>query len=349
MSTKKRLNAISLFSGMGGLDLGLKKAGYKIVVHIDNDPFCIQTLKKNWKKTPILEKDISSLNSKKILKAAKIKKNEVDLIAGGPSCQPFSRSNEGKRKGTKDARGLMIFEFARLVNELKPKVFIMENVPGLISSNKGRDFKKLLNHYKNMKYNIFYKVLNAADYGVAQKRKRLFLVGFRKKTDFIFPEPTHGKNKGLKPYTAVKEVIGDLDDGIVHDSKDTVGGKHGHLLNKIPPGMNYIFYTREYSNENVLFKDRSKFWTFLLKLNPTEPSTTIQAQPWNSVGPFHWNNRRLTLKEIKRIQGIPLNYYVSGERGSGNEYGSNAWMQIGNAVPPKLAEVLANHVKSFIG
>jgi len=112
--------------------------------------------------------------------------------------------------------------------------------------------------------------------------------------------------------------------------------------------MNYIYYTREYSKKHVLFKDRSKFWTFLLKLNPNQPSTTIQAQPWNSVGPFHWNNRRLTLEEIKRIQGIPNKYYVSGVRGNGNEYGSNAWMQIGNAVPPKLAEVVGKQVRSFL-
>lgn len=113
--------------------------------------------------------------------------------------------------------------------------------------------------------------------------------------------------------------------------------------------MNYIYYTSEFSKKHVLFKDRSKFWTFLLKLNPNEPSTTIQAQPWNSVGPFHWNNRRLTLNEIKRIQGIPDSYFVAGIRGNGNEYGSNAWMQIGDAVPPKLAEVVGKHVKKYLG
>ncbi len=343
---KKRLNAISLFSGMGGMDLGLKKSGFKILIHVDNDPYCVETLRKNWKKTPVISEDISRLSGRKIVRVAGINKKEIDLIAGGPSCQPFSRSNEGKRKGTKDARGLMIFEFARIVKELKPKAFIMENVAGLLSSNKGKDFKKLLAHYKKIKYNVFYKVLNAVEFGVAQKRKRLFLIGFKYKVNFKFPNPTHGNE--LKPFVSVKEVIGDLDDGKVQDGRISIGGKHGHLINKIPPGMNYIYYTSEFSKKNVLFKDRSKFWTFLLKLNSNEPSTTIQAQPWNSVGPFHWNNRRLTLNEIKRIQGIPDPYFVAGVRGNGNEYGSNAWMQIGNAVPPKLAEIVGKQVKLFL-
>jgi DNA (cytosine-5)-methyltransferase 1 len=345
---KRGVKAISLFSGMGGLDLGMKKAGIKILVHIDRNPFCIETLKKNWKKDMVLHEDISKLSSEKILKTCGVKKSDIDLVVGGPSCQPFSRSNEGKRKGTKDARGLMIFEFERIVREIKPKAFIMENVMGLLSSNKGKDFKKLLNFYKKLNYNVFYKVLNAAEYGVPQKRKRLFLVGFREKKDFKFPNITHGKGDGIKPLVTSRDAIGDLDEKIIHDSNKTIGGKYGHLINKIPPGKNYIFYTKAGGCKNPLFKDISKFWTFLLKLNPHEPSTTIQAQPWNSVGPFHWNNRRLNLREIKRIQGIPDNYFVSGERGGEDEYGSPAWMQIGDAVPPKLAEVVAKQVIKYL-
>ncbi|MFH1590948.1 MAG: DNA cytosine methyltransferase [archaeon] len=342
-----KLNAVSLFSGLGGLDLGLTAAGYKVIVHIDNDPYCVDSLKKNWKRTPVISEDIVSISGKDILKATKLSKKDIDLIAGGPSCQPFSRSNEGKRKGTKDARGLMIFEFARIVKELRPKAFIMENVAGLMSSNKGKDFKKLMTHFKSkLKYHVHYKVLNAADYGVAQKRKRLFIVGFRKKTDFEFPVPTHGTVD--TPYVAVRDVIGDLDDKIVHDAAIGIGGKYGHLINDVPPGKNYIFFTQEAKYPTPLFKDRSKFWTFLLKLHPEEPSTTIQAQPWNSVGPFHWNNRRLSLSEIKRIQGIPDNYYIAGERGKGSEYGSPAWMQVGNAVPPKLGEVVSGSVSAHI-
>lgn len=344
----KKPNVISLFSGMGGLDIGLKKAGYNITVHVDNDPSCVETLRKNWKSVPVICEDISKLSGSQILKAAKIKKKDVDVIAGGPSCQPFSRSNEGKRKGTKDARGLLIFQFARLVDELKPKAFLMENVAGLLSSNRGEDFKKLLSYYEKLEYHVFFKVLNAADYGVPQKRKRLFLVGFKKKVAFEFPKITHGEPKGLKPFVSAGEAINDLDDQIVHDGKISIGGKYGHLINEIPPGMNYIYYTEEYSSKNILFKDRSKFWTFLLKLNPNQPSTTIQAQPWNSVGPFHWNNRRLELSELKRIQGIPDNYFISGIRGTFNEYGSKAWMQIGNAVPPRLAEIVGRQIRKYI-
>ncbi len=345
MSSKKPI-AISLFSGMGGLDLGLKRAGFKIALQVDIDNYCIETLKANWPRVPKLQEDISLITSKVILSHAKIKKRDISLIAGGPSCQPFSRSNEGKRKGIKDRRGKLIFEFARLVNELKPKAFIMENVAGLISSNGGKDFNRLLNYYKKIKYDVKYKVLNAAEYGLPQKRKRLFLVGFRKKTNFEFPKPTHGEGEGLKPFVTSGEVLKDLDDGIIHDSAKTIGGKHGHLINDIPPGMNYIYYTAEFNPKNAIFKNRSKFWTFLLKLDPKQPSTTIQASPWTHVGPFHWNNRRLTIAEIKRLQGIPDDYFVSGVREK--EYTSPAWRQIGDAVPPLLSYVISKEVKKFI-
>lgn len=345
---KRKLKAISLFSGMGGLDLGLKAAGFKICVQIDNNPYCVETLKSNWPMVPVIYDDISTISGKYVLQKAGLKKNEVDLIAGGPSCQPFSRSNEGKRKGTKDARGLMVFAFERLVKELRPKAFIMENVAGLVSSNGGKDMEKILQNYNRLDYHVFHRVLNAAEYGVPQKRKRLFFVGFREKVDFVFPEKTHGKDGKLKPVVTSGEVLSDLDDGIVYDAKTEIGGKYGHLINDIPPGMNYIYYTREFNPKNAFFKDRSKFWTFLLKLDPEQLSTTIQAQPWSSVGPFHWRNRRLTLNEIKRLQGAPDNYIVSGARGNGNEYGSPAWMQIGNAVPPKLGEVVSRQVAKYL-
>ncbi len=338
--------AISLFSGMGGLDLGLKKAGYKIAVQLDIDHHCIETLKTNWPRVPKIQEDIAFLTARKILSKANLSKRKVDLIAGGPSCQPFSRSNEGKRKGVKDRRGKLIFEFARLVDEIRPKAFIMENVAGLISSNKGKDFKKLLNFYNKINYHIQYQVLNAAEYGLPQKRKRLFLVGFRKKTNFNFPNPTHGEGDGLAPFVTSGEVLRDLDDGIIHDSTVSIGGKHGHLINDIPPGMNYIYYTAEYNPKNAIFRNRSKFWTFLLKLDPKQPSTTIQASPWSHVGPFHWNNRRLTIAEIKRLQGIPDNYFVSGAREK--EYTSPAWRQIGDAVPPLLSYVLGKEIKKII-
>lgn len=344
---KRELKAISLFSGMGGLDLGLKAAGFRIYAQIDNDPYCVGTLKINWLNVPIIEEDISTLSGDDILRAG-IKKAEVDLVAGGPSCQAFSRSNEGKRKGTKDARGKMVFEFERIIGEIKPRAFIMENVPGLVSSDGGNDFKKILLNYAKLKYHVFWSVINAVEYGIPQKRKRLFLVGFKEKINFSFPKKTHGNDDKLEPFATSGEVLSDLDDGVTHDGKTTIGGKYGYLLNDIPPGMNYLHYTKRHNPQKSLFNDRSKFWTFLLKLDPEQPATTIQAQPWSSVGPFHWRNRRLTLNEIKRLQGIPDSYVVSGVRGNGNEYCSPAWIQVGNAVPPMLGEVIGNQVALFL-
>jgi DNA (cytosine-5)-methyltransferase 1 len=341
-------NVMSLFSGMGGLDLGLKKAGCRILVQIDKNPCCIETLRKNWKSSIILKEDLSRLNARNLLRKLKVRMRDIDIIAGGPPCQPFSRSNEGKRKGIKDGRGFLILKFGDFVKDIKPEAFIMENVPGLLSSNKGKDFRKLLAHYKKIGYYTYYKILNAADYGVPQKRKRLFLVGFKRKVNFEFPPPTHDMSNNLKPLVTAGEALEDLDDGIVYDSRISIGGKYGHLINEIPPGLNYLYYTDRFSSGKTIFKNRSKFWTFLLKLDPSKPSATIQTQPWSSVGPFHWNNRRLTIDEIKRLQGIPDTYYVAGDGHNGNAYTSDAWVQIGDAVPPKLAEVVGKQVIRFI-
>lgn len=343
MSGEKRPIAISLFSGMGGLDLGVKKAGFKIALQVDIDKYCIKTLEKNWKHIPKVQADISKVSGRNLLKMAKLSSRKVDLVVGGPSCQPFSRSNEGKRLGMKDKRGKLVIEFSRLIGELRPRAFLMENVAGLLSSNKGKDFKKLLRSFRRQGYYVTYELINSAAYGLPQKRVRLFIVGFSKKTEFKFPKQTHGNDNSLIPFVNSGEVIGDLDEQIYYDGKKTIGGKYGHLLNKIPPGMNYLYYTERFNRKNIIFKNRSKFWTFLLKLDPEQPSPTIQARPGSFVGPFHWNNRRLTIKEIKRLQGIRDSYQVYGE--DEKRSSTIAWNQVGNSVPPPIAYIITKGIR----
>ena len=332
------------------MDLGFQRAGMKIVLETDNDPHCIETLRANQVSKNVLPANLLQIDGASLVRRAGLRRGDVDVVLGGPSCQPFSRSNEGRRKGIKDPRGRLVFEFSRIIRELRPKAFVMENVRGLVSSNGGRDLQLLDRRFRKMGYRVNSFVLNAADYGVPQSRHRLFIVGLNDGVVPAPPEPTHGPKdsprKGLEAHIATGEAIGKLDDGVNQKGAKTIGGMYGHLVDAIPPGMNYLYYTPRYPRNKPIFKWRSRFWTFLLKMDPKRPSHTIQATPGPYVGPFHWRNRRLTLNEIKRLQGLPASWKVSGE--SQPEYASAAWQQVGNAVPPTLATAVAVSVKDYL-
>jgi len=342
--------AVSLFSGMGGMDLGFQRAGIRTVLATDIDPRCIETLKANGPTTTLLPADLLDVDGITLLAKAGLRKGDVDIVYGGPSCQPFSRSNEGRRRGIKDPRGRLVFEFSRIVRELEPKAFVMENVRGLVSSNGGWDLRLLERRFRRVGYCVSSFVLNAADYGVPQSRHRLFVVGLDDGLAPLPPEPTHAPKdtpgKGRKVHVTAGEAIGTLDDGVDMEGVEAIGGVYGHLMDAIPAGMNYLYYTKRYNPKKHLFRWRSKFWTFLLKMDPSRPSHTIQATPGPYVGPFHWRNRRLTLEEIKRLQGIPASWTVSGT--TQPEYTSAAWRQVGNAVPPRLAEAIAAGIKDSL-
>ncbi len=330
--------------------MGFQRAGMKIVLETDNDPYCIETLRANGLSKTVLRADLFHIDGATLLRKAGLRRGDVDVVFGGPSCQPFSRSNEGRRRGIKDPRGRLVFEFSRIVHELQPKAFVMENVRGLVSSNGGKDLQLLERRFRRMGYRVSSFVLNASDYGVPQSRHRLFLVGLDDGMTPKQPEPTHAPkdspHRGLKTRVSTMDAIGRLDDGIDRKGAKTIGGRYGHLLDAIPPGMNYLFYTRRYNRKKALFRWRSKFWTFMLKMDPVRPSHTIQATPGPYVGPFHWRNRRLALEEVKRLQGIPASWKVSGK--SQPEYTSAAWRQVGNAVPPQLAAAVATTVKEYL-
>src|SRR2546421_144510 len=249
------------------MDLGFHRAGMTIALETDNDPFCIETLKANGLCTSVMAADLFRVNGNLLLREAGLCKGDVDVVFGGPSCQPFSRSNEGRRRGIKDPTGRLIFEFSRVV-------------------------------------------------------------------------------KALKTHATAKDAIGRLDEGVNRKGGEAIGGMYGHLMDRIPPGMNYLYYTRRHNPKKPLFRWRSKFWTFLLKMDPSRPSHTIQANPGPYVGPFHWRNRRLTLEEIERLQGLPPHWRVLGR--TKPEYTSAAWRQVGNAVPPKLAEAVAAKIREYL-
>jgi len=180
---KRTINVGTLFSGIGAIEYSFKRLNLKsnIVFACDNDKFCKETYFANYK---IDEKDwyedVTSFNAKKY-------KYKVDLLVGGSPCQSFSMV--GKRLGLEDTRGTLFYDFARIVDETKPRVFIFENVQGLVNHDKGNTFKVIKDVLEDLGYDIHYKLLNGKDYGIPQNRTRIFILGFRKKTDFKFPKP----------------------------------------------------------------------------------------------------------------------------------------------------------------
>lgn len=194
-------------------------------------------------------------------------------------------------------------------------------------------------------YKIFPDVLNAADFGVPQTRERFICIGVKKNMiNFSFPLPTHSNPEkpkaGTKNWVTCGDVLSDLDIDLPEDEKMQAGSKHKDLLKLVPPGDNYLFFTKERGHKKPVFEWRSRYWSFLLKLSPNRPSWTIQASHSNNMGPFHWKSRFLRISEIKRIQTFDDNYLILGSF-------SEQWRQIGNAVPPLLAKVLAKKIKEL--
>jgi DNA (cytosine-5)-methyltransferase 1 len=239
----------------------------------------------------------------------------------------------------------------RVVEETLPRVFLLENVEGLSYLKKSEGLEFLLrsidqiNRRRRTKYRPCYKVVRAAEYGVPQLRERFIMIASREGDEFIFPRPTHGvvehKNGQLvlatvEPYRTAWDALGDEEPESAENL--AVAGKWADLLPSIPEGQNYLWHTNRGGGE-PLFGWRRRYWSFLLKLAKNLPSWTIQAQPGPAIGPFHWKNRRLSMRELCRLQTFPDNVEILGSR-------SAVQKQIGNAVPSLLAEVFARAIRT---
>lgn len=349
--------AISLFSGAGGLDLGVERAGYSIIRSVEYDPMAVATL--NWNRDeffpdlPEVEpQDITVLDARAMLRDIGAGPGDIDLLVGGPPCVAFSKSGfhlEYKREG-RDPRAGLLNDYLRFLEVLKPQTFIMENVFGLAYRNQSAPvFDALVARVRSLGYSVSYEVLNASDYGVPQNRQRLFVIGVRSAQVLRHPLPTHwGQHERRTPPPHVASLLPHVTAGqalaglkTTPEPDENVTGKYGHLLPEIPPGGNYLHFTEHAGHPNPLFAWRSRYWTFLLKLDPMRPASTIQAQPGPYVGPFHWENRRLRVPELKRLQGFPDDFQLAGTR-------REIQLQIGNSVPPQLAFVVANAVRRQI-
>ena len=185
------MKAISLFSGAGGMDIGFEQAGFEVVVAVEQDPSCCDTLRRNRPRTPVINGDITKITTKEILDVGGLSKGEAAVAFAGPPCQPFSLA--GERLGLDDPKGRLVMEFIRVVREALPLSFVMENVSGLRNWNGGKALRLFLEEFSKPigddSYVVSYSVLDACDYGVPQHRERLFIVGNRLGKDFWFPKP----------------------------------------------------------------------------------------------------------------------------------------------------------------
>ena len=339
--------AVSLFSGAGGLDLGVDAAGFVTAAAVELDEDAADTMEKNFPGlvNPVVRGSILDVPTKDLLRAAGLRGRErPELLVGGPPCTPFSKSGfwlEWKRAGL-DPDASLLQAYTRVLREARPRAFVLENVYALTYRNKASrpPFERLLREIDDAGYHCRWAVLNAADYGVPQLRPRLFVVGTPKGTRLPdLPEATHGGRWERRRTGDGKQdhmTTGDALAGLVTspEPEEVVRGSWGHLLADIPPGDNYLHYTAKRGHPSPVFEWRSRYWSFLLKLSPNRPSPTIQAHPGPNVGPFHWENRRLRVPELQRLFTFPDDFAFVGRRRS-------VQAQIGNAVPPLLARQVA--------
>lgn len=339
-----KIQAMGFFSGAGGLDIGTQLAGVSVISSLDFDKDSVETMKSNkyFAHTKHFYKDINDFSVEDYKNVIKENNPEKLIFVGGPPCQPFSKAgywitNE-KRKAKDDPRN-MIGSYLRVIDEIKPNGFLLENVESILHPTNKIAVEELKEAIEKMGYNLNIIKANALDYGVPQKRKRIFFIASKKRFDGK-PVKTHGSkeeriiNKKISAYETSKNWIAKFDSPRFFEKEEiTIGKTYSKELMAVPPGKNYIALTAKEGYPNPRFVANKRFWSFLLKLHPDEPSWTVAAQPGPWVGPFHWSGRRLRVPEISALQTFPEDYYFTGNRRSIQK-------QIGNAVPCFLGKAM---------
>ncbi len=327
------LKAIELFAGAGGLALGVERAGFDTIALIEIDKDAAQTLQVNRPDWNVICDDIANISCQNLEDFFQIKSGELDLLSGGAPCQAFSYA--GKRLGLEDARGTLFYHYAIFLEKLQPKMFLFENVRGLLTHDQGRTYQTILDIFEEAGYVIQKKILNAWDYGVAQKRERLITVGIRKDLSkeivFEFPKPHQ-----YKP--VLRDILLDCpkSEGVQYSEYKT------NIYNLVPPGG----YWRDIPVE--IAKEYMKSCWFmgggrtgiLRRLSLDEPSLTVLTSPsqkqTDRCHPIE--PRPFTIRENARCQSFPDDWIFSG--GIGSQY-----KQVGNAVPVNLAFEIAKAIK----
>ena len=321
------------------MDLGFEQAGFQILYAGDVEELFCETINANRKKyfgkNLIVENiDIRYINPSTL-------PDGIDFIIGGPPCQTFSASGRraGGAAGQQDQRGTLFQAYGDIIEAKQPKGFLFENVRGILGSNKGEDWKEIKSYFSNLGYKLDYRIIDACDYGIAQHRERLILIGHRLDHEVMFPRPIFGPDSATqKPHITAEQAFKNV---IINENINDLklnGGKYSHLLPEVPPGGNYLFFTEKRGYPNPIFAYRSRFSDFLYKADPKKPTKTLIASPGKYTGPLHWENRYFSVAEYKRLQGFPDDYRFIGNR-------TEQIKQIGNSVSPILAKNLAISVK----
>ncbi|WP_431850803.1 DNA cytosine methyltransferase [Allosphingosinicella sp.] len=334
------MKCLSLFAGAGGLDQGLQSAGFSIAASVEVDRDCCETLSRNFEHR-VIQKRVDALSDGDLASFG-----QIDFVVGGPPCQPFSKSalwTTKAARGFEDARATSIDDFFSCVEALKPEGFLIENVPGFKGfGGLDRIVAKLDElRTRGISYDLSWKIIDAAAFGVPQHRKRFFAIGVRSGAElYKFPLPTHGQ--GFEPYRTTWDALGGLTSFKFENEPElTPRGRWSDLLPSIPPGQNYLWHTAR-GGGLPLFGWRTRYWSFLQKIDPGLPAPTIVASPSQNSGPFHWENRLLSTTELASLQSFPPTFKFSGDRASRHR-------QIGNAVPPILAEALGRSLLDAFG
>jgi DNA (cytosine-5)-methyltransferase 1 len=345
------LTAISLFTGVGGLDFGFEAAGFETAVAVEMDAVCCRMLRRN-RRWPVIERDIHAVASDELLRIAELRRGQADVLIGGPPCQPFSKSGywaRGDAKRLDDPRADTLAAYLRVLRDAQPKAFLLENVYGLAYKGKSEGLARIvagveqINQATGACYRPVWKVVDAASYGTPQHRERVFIVASRDGKLFKFPQVTHGEPEGsllggdIEPYRTAWDALGDLPQQ-PNDPSLRMTGKWADLLPSIPEGENYLWHTPR-GGGMPLFGWRTRYWSFLLKLAKSRPAWTIQAQPGPATGPFHWTNRRLSSQELCRLQTFPDGLEFACGR-------NDVQRMLGNAVPSLVAEVIAREMRA---
>ena len=329
MKKNKKYNVLSLFTGAGGLDIGFEEFGkFKIICASDIEKECKATYNKNYPDIPFLNKDISKITAKEILEET----NGIypDVIVGGPPCQGFSVMGD---KNSCDPRNLLFEAYARLVKDLQPKCFVFENVKGVKSMFKGKYLIEITNTFASLGYDIYFDVLDASEYGVAQRRERVIIVGTKLDKPYFYPSKKPLSIGKLKVKKNVEEAIGDLVD--VKDFPNHIVLNHSDIVKRrymlIPEGGKLP--PPEELPEDIRRKNFGNTYNRLhrLKCAPT-------MVPGNNAFPVHPTlHRSLTPREAARIQSFPDSFIFTGDR-------RRQCISVGNAVPPLLGARLAQSV-----
>lgn len=351
---------ISLFSGGMGLDLGLEAAGFESRVAVELDTDAVKTIRRNRPELSVVDRSIETVSGQELLDLARLERGEVPLVVGGPPCQAFSVI--GKRRGLDDSRGQMVYEFIRIIDETKPRAFVMENVRGMLSMSlkpaksegataeelsSGSLLRDVLRKFELIGYRVDCYVVNSVNYGAPQQRERVLLIGNRENHQAVFPQPTHSNRveDGLPPFNTLEDAIGgefiDPDPSLLDFSPRKL-----RYLSMIPEGGNWRSLPTEVQKESMgkswgLKGGRSAYWR---RLSFAFPSPTVVTMPNHaSTSMCHpKETRAITVGEAAAIQEFPRSWKFEGSAQS-------RFRQVGNAVPVRLGRIVGEVVQELLG